>query len=54
MTRQGKYNDVPYVLDISPAQLTVMDDSKKRKKAFYKTVIADFIEQALHKLSIEE
>lgn len=54
MTRQGKYNDVPYILDISPAQLTMMDDSKKRKKAFYKTVIADFIEQALHKLSIEE
>jgi len=56
LSRQGKYNDVPYILDISPAQLTVIDESthKKRKKAYYKTVVADFIEQALHKLSIEE
>jgi hypothetical protein len=54
LSRQGKYNDVPYILDISPAQLTVINENKKRKKAYYKTVVADFIEQALHKLSIEE
>jgi len=42
-------------LDISPANITVEDtDNNKKKKAFYKTVIAEFVEYALHKLSISE
>jgi len=42
-------------LDISPANINVEDTGeKKKKKAFYKTVIAEFVEYALHKLSISE
>lgn len=55
LTRQGNYNWISYILDISPANITVEDaDKKKQKKAFYKTVIAEFVEYALHKLSISE
>lgn len=49
------YNQKPYTLDISPANITVADGKqKKTKKAFYKTVIAEFIEHALHKLSLAD
>ncbi len=48
------YNNTPYTLDITPASVTVIKDGKRLKKSFYKTVIADFIEHALHKLSIAD
>lgn len=56
LSRQGMYNKTPYTLDISPANITVNNTStgKKQKKAFYKTVIAEFVEHALHKLSIAD
>jgi hypothetical protein len=56
LSRQGMYNKTPYTLDISPANITVIDPEtgKGRKRAFYKTVIAEFVEHALHKLSIAE
>lgn len=56
LSRQGMYNKTPYTLDISPANITVIDKEtgKSQKKAFYKTVIAEFVEHALHKLSITE
>lgn len=54
LSRQGMYNKTPYMLDISPAHITVEDGKtgKKQKRAFYKTVVAEFVEHALHKLSI--
>ena len=56
LSRQGVYNKTPYTLDISPANITVTPwaSGKKRKQAFYKTVVAEFVEHALHKLSITE
>jgi hypothetical protein len=56
LSRQGMYNKTPYTLDISPANITVIDPEtgKGKKRAFYKTVIAEFVEHALHKLSIAE
>jgi len=50
------YNKTAYCLDISPANITIIDSStkEKQKKAFYKTIIADFVEHALHKLSIAD
>lgn len=54
LSRQGMYNKTPYTLDVSPAHITVEDPETgiKQKKAFYKTVVAEFVEHALHKLSI--
>ena len=55
LTRQGIYQWVSYTLDISPANISVNDwSSGTHKKAYYKTVIAEFVEYALHKLSISE
>jgi hypothetical protein len=56
LSRQGIYNKTPYMLDISPANITVIDSETKTKKklGFYKTVIAQFVERALHKLSIAD
>ena len=49
------YNKTAYSLNISPANITVMDSSgMEMSKAFYKTIIADFVEHALHKLSISD
>ncbi|MDC0947960.1 hypothetical protein OAS86_01275 [Gammaproteobacteria bacterium] len=54
LTRKGKYHGTPYILEISPANITVINPETRvtDKRAFYKTVIAEFIEHALHKLSI--
>ena len=56
LSRKGSYHGTPYTLDISPANITVEDlaTGEKKKKAFYKTVITDFIEHALHKLSVSD
>ena len=56
LSRQGMYHKTPYMLDISPANITVIEawTNKKEKRAFYKTVVAEFVEHALHKLSISE
>ena len=56
LSRHGMYNKSRYTLDISPANITVIDPKtkRKRKQAFYKTVIAEFVELALHKLSVAE
>ena len=56
LSRQWLYNKTPYTLDISPANITVIDSTTKNKKklGFYKTVIAEFVEHALHKLSITD
>lgn len=56
LTRHGIYDQKPYTLDISPANITVSDSITKQKikKAHYKTVIAEFIEHALHKLSVAD
>ena len=49
------YDKTNYSLNISPANITVIDSSEKEStKAYYKTIIADFIEHALHKLSIAD
>ena len=32
----------------------MINEGKKQKRAFYKTVIAEFVEHALHKLSIAD
>lgn len=54
LSRHGIYNKIHYYLDISPANITTIDPKTKvkSKKAYYKTTVADFIEHALHKLSI--
>jgi len=54
LTRKGVYDQKAYTLDISPANITVSDNvtKKKTKKAHYKTVVAEFIEHALYKLSV--
>lgn len=54
LSRQGSHNEAPYTLDISPANITVTDPAtrQKTKRAFYKTVITEFVEHALHKLSV--
>ena len=55
LRRHWMYNKTEYRLNISPANITVLDSSSKEtSKAFYKTVIADFVEHALHKLSISD
>lgn len=55
LTRKGVYNGTPYTLDITPAHITVTwEDNIKTKKACYKTTVAEFVEYALHKLSISE
>lgn len=56
LTRKGTYRKTPYTLDISPANITINDPvtKTKTKKAFYKTVVAEFVEYALHKLSITD
>ena len=56
LSRHWMYNKTAYCLDISPANITIIDSStkEKQKKAFYKTIIADFVEHALHKLSIAD
>ena len=49
------YNGKAYTLDISPANITLSNSRKsKEKRAFYKTVIAEFVEYALHKLAISD
>lgn len=49
------YNGKAYTLDISPANITLTKSAKtKEKRAFYKTVIAEFVEYALHKLAISD
>ena len=49
------YNGKIYTLDISPANITLAKSGKtKEKRAFYKTVIAEFVEYALHKLAISD
>lgn len=54
LSRHGIYNKNTFYLDISPANISTInpETKKKTKKAFYKTIVADFIEHALHKLSI--
>jgi hypothetical protein len=55
LQRHGRYNGNSYTLDISPANITLAKGSKaKEKRAFYKTVIAEFVEYALHKLAISD
>ena len=56
LSRKGKFDQLAYSLDISPAQLTVIEaeTNKKIKKAYYKTLLAEIVEEALHKLSVEE
>ena len=56
LSRRGMYNKTPFTLDISPANITVTDPNTKQKskRAFYKTVIAEFVEHALHKLAIND
>ena len=56
LSRQGMYRKMPYTLHISPANITVTDPAtgRKKKQAFYKTVIAEFVELALHKLSVAD
>ena len=55
LTRKGIYNWTAYTLDITPAHIDVTgSDNNKTKKAFYKNTIAEFVEYALHKLSIAE
>lgn len=54
LSRPWIYNKTEYTLDISPANITVINEGKKQKRAFYKTVIAEFVEHALHKLSIAD
>lgn len=54
LVRQGMYNKTPYKLNISPANVATHTKGKKTYKAFYKTVVAEFIEHALHKLSIAD
>lgn len=49
------YSKTEYRLNISPANISVLDSlGKETSKAFYKTIIADFVEHALHKLSISD
>ena len=50
------YNKTSYTLDISPANISVISKQtgKPKIQGFYKTVIAEFIELALHKLSIAD
>lgn len=54
LVRQWMYNKTAYTLSISPANVTKTISGKVTHKAFYKTVIAEFIEHALHKLSITD
>lgn len=54
LSRSWVYNKTAYMLDISPANITVINEWKKQKRAFYKTVISEFVEHALHKLSIAD
>ncbi len=43
------------MLDISPANITLANPIRKKlKRAFYKTVIAEFVEYALHKLAVSD
>lgn len=52
LQRGWSYKGKPYTLDISPANITPAKASnKKDKQAFYKNVIAEFVEYALHKLA---
>lgn len=53
LQRHGIYNGKNYSLDISPANITLTKSwVTKQKRAFYKTVIAEFVEYALHKLAV--
>ena len=53
LQRHDRYNRKTYTLDISPANITLAKSGKKKqKRAFYKTVVAEFVEYALHKLAI--
>ncbi len=56
LSRHGMYHKTSYTLDITPANITVIDPETgiKKKRAFYKTVVTNFIESALHKLSISD
>ncbi|MEZ5536407.1 MAG: hypothetical protein R3F02_12375 [Thiolinea sp.] len=56
LSRKGMYNKTPYTLDISPANISITEPAtkRKRKQAFYKTVVAEFVEHALYKLSVSE
>ena len=56
LKKKGNYKNMPYELDISPAYISVTDPetNKKKDQGYYKTVIAEFVEYALHKLSISE
>ena len=56
LSRTGMYNKTSYTLDISPANISVISKQtgKPKIQGFYKTVIAEFIELALHKLSIAD
>lgn len=52
LQRSGRYGDKAYSLDISPANITPSKSTnKKEKRAFYKTVVAEFVEYAMHKLA---
>ena len=47
LQRHGMYNGKTYNLDISPANITLTRWTKpKEKRAFYKTVVAEFVEYA--------
>ena len=55
LQRFGVYKTKPYTLDISPANISpAKSKSKKEKRAFYKTVITEFVEYAIHKLAISD
>lgn len=54
LERQWMYNKTHYTLTISPANVMTSSTGKRIYKAFYKTVVAEFIEHALHKLSIAD
>lgn len=56
LSRSWVYKKFPYTLDITPANITITEpgSGKRTKKAFYKTVVAEFIENALQKLAVSD
>ena len=53
LQRHWIYNGKSYTLDISPANISLSKSKdKKKKRAFYKTVVSEFVEYAIHKLAV--